>query len=285
MMPDNEKLGEHQQNRSRTPTRTVKPRRVSQPCGPGVPLRGTGMRWFKHMSDAPHNHKLVKLRELFGMWGVGVYWDLVARVAGQFRIEDPSPSATLAPSELCACYRVRRQKLTGYLLAIERLGLCQVVTNDQIIVIEIPSILKHKDNHTRNLQATCKQEVEVEVEVEKEEEKQKKQPRASGARGISQDDQIALLTRRGVTPQVAHDFIEIRKRKRAPLTETAARGIEKEASKAGMALQEVIEMACARGWQGFKAGWVKDRKQDWSQGNPRNRSVMERAIREAQNES
>lgn len=69
----------------------------------------------------------------------------------------------------------------------------------------------------------------------------------------------AALEFPGVDPQVVSDFKAMRKAKKAPLTETALRGIEREAKRAGLSLQEVLAMCCERGWTGFKADWVKDR--------------------------
>lgn len=64
----------------------------------------------------------------------------------------------------------------------------------------------------------------------------------------------------GVAESVWSDFLAIRKAKRAPLTATAMEGIEREASKASMSLQQALQMCCARGWQGFKADWVANAK-------------------------
>ena len=52
------------------------------------------------------------------------------------------------------------------------------------------------------------------------------------------------------------DFVLLRKTKKAPLTETALKGIERETAKAGISLEAGLRMACERGWQGFKADWV-----------------------------
>jgi hypothetical protein len=52
----------------------------------------------------------------------------------------------------------------------------------------------------------------------------------------------------------------MRKAKRAPLTQTALDGIQREAAKAGMGLHDALAMCCARGWQGFKADWVAGQK-------------------------
>ena len=58
-------------------------------------------------------------------------------------------------------------------------------------------------------------------------------------------------------PQVADDFLTVRKAKRAPLTATAMALIESEARKAGITTAQAIAIATARGWQSFKADWVQ----------------------------
>lgn len=70
----------------------------------------------------------------------------------------------------------------------------------------------------------------------------------------------AAVMPEGVTESVWLDFLAIRKAKRAPLTPTALDDIQREASKAGMELQQVLQMCCARGWQGFSAEWAASAK-------------------------
>lgn len=83
-----------------------------------------------------------------------------------------------------------------------------------------------------------------------------------------------------VDKAVWDDFISIRKAKRAPLTETALRAIEAEAHKAGWTLEAALRECAARGWQGFKAEWVKDSpiggKNRQEALEARNRAVAER---------
>lgn len=61
----------------------------------------------------------------------------------------------------------------------------------------------------------------------------------------------------GVLPEVWQDFVQQRKAKKAAITETAMKGIEREANKAGMTLNAALQEICARGWTGFKAEWVQ----------------------------
>ena len=60
----------------------------------------------------------------------------------------------------------------------------------------------------------------------------------------------------GVTEAVWQDWLQLRKAKKAAVTQTAVDGIEREARKAGVSLQVALETCCARGWTGFKAEWM-----------------------------
>ena len=60
----------------------------------------------------------------------------------------------------------------------------------------------------------------------------------------------------GVAEAVWQDFLKIRKAKRAPMTDTALSGIQREADKAGYSLAQALETCCKRGWQSFESDWV-----------------------------
>jgi len=62
----------------------------------------------------------------------------------------------------------------------------------------------------------------------------------------------------GVDQKVWEDFVQLRKVKKAAITDTAIKGLQREANKAGYSLQEALETCCSRGWVGFKASWVLD---------------------------
>lgn len=59
-----------------------------------------------------------------------------------------------------------------------------------------------------------------------------------------------------VDQQVVADFVEHRKKRRAPLTATAVSGLRREAEKAGVSLEQALRMALLRGWTGFDADWL-----------------------------
>ncbi len=69
-----------------------------------------------------------------------------------------------------------------------------------------------------------------------------------------------------VQDQTWADFLDLRKRKDAPVTPTAMDGMRREAGKAGWTLEAALAETVTQGWRGFKADWVKDR--DKPQGRP-----------------
>jgi len=67
-----------------------------------------------------------------------------------------------------------------------------------------------------------------------------------------------LKTPEGVSDSLFKDYLEVRKVKKAKWTETAFKGLQREADKAKMSLSDVMQMCCERGWAGFKAEWIAE---------------------------
>lgn len=66
----------------------------------------------------------------------------------------------------------------------------------------------------------------------------------------------------GLPVDLLADFQKVRKAKRAgPLTDTAVKGIQREADKAGLTLAQAVTVCCELGWQSFSATWYADRNQ------------------------
>lgn len=61
----------------------------------------------------------------------------------------------------------------------------------------------------------------------------------------------------GVSDSVWHGFKQIRKAKKAPVTDLVIHQIKKEADIAGITLDEALTECVTRGWQSFKADWYK----------------------------
>jgi len=97
-------------------------------------------------------------------------------------------------------------------------------------------------------------ETETETETETEKSKSKRQIQKTVQCPVS------------VNPDTWQDFVQVRKSKKAPITDSAIKGIEREARKAGWSLEKALIECCARGWAGFKAEWVnKEQNQNKTQ--------------------
>lgn len=60
-----------------------------------------------------------------------------------------------------------------------------------------------------------------------------------------------------VTERTWMDWQQLRKAKRAPVTETVVAGARAEAEKAGLTIEEFLKVWCRRGSQGLEAAWLK----------------------------
>lgn len=113
---------------------------------------------------------------------------------------------------------------------------CQQNTADGVPLADMCAMSAHTDTDT-----------DTDTEAEREPEQKQKQKQKQKGR----------VPRPDVVPEgLWQDFLKLRAAKKAPLTETALRQIQAEATKAGWPIERVISECCARGWAGFKAGWV-----------------------------
>ena len=80
----------------------------------------------------------------------------------------------------------------------------------------------------------------------------------NNSQGTVKEKKTALLPH--LAPQLVADFLEIRKAKKLPLTQTAVDGLQREADKAGISLDAAVQACCEFGWAGFNAGWYSDRQ-------------------------
>lgn len=62
----------------------------------------------------------------------------------------------------------------------------------------------------------------------------------------------------GVAQQTWADWLQLRKAKKAPVTETVVKSAVCEAEKAGVTLERFLQIWCARGSQGLEASWLKE---------------------------
>ncbi|HGO7353241.1 TPA: replication protein [Neisseria meningitidis] len=79
------------------------------------------------------------------------------------------------------------------------------------------------------------------------------------AKPTRHETELSLLADYGITGQVAADFLQVRKAKRQPLTETAMKLLAADAEKCGMTALQAVEYAIGNGWASFRAEWLQNK--------------------------
>jgi hypothetical protein len=77
-----------------------------------------------------------------------------------------------------------------------------------------------------------------------------------------------------VSQQVWADWLQLRKTKKASVTETVVKGARNEAAKLGWDLERFLVEWCTRGSQGLKAEWVDDKQASMTKTGQMNQTVM-----------
>ena len=81
------------------------------------------------------------------------------------------------------------------------------------------------------------------------------------AQSQPKNNPLDLLLKAGVSEELAIEFIQLRKNKRALITPTVINGIAKEADKAGITISEAITHCIVKNWQSFNASWYVNTNQ------------------------
>jgi uncharacterized protein YdaU (DUF1376 family) len=72
-----------------------------------------------------------------------------------------------------------------------------------------------------------------------------------------------------VSDEVWRDFLKQRKTK---FTNTALDGIRREVAKAGISLEDGLRIAVERGWQSFKADWIREKHENTSRNHKKSKT-------------
>ena len=103
------------------------------------------------------------------------------------------------------------------------------------------------------------QEVHTNLEVEPGIEPVKTKTKRSDA--APSFDPLNFLLENGVEKQIALDWIHVRRGKRAANTKTAFSDVLAKIAAAQMPYDDALRICCSRGWAGFDAAWIEQRKE------------------------
>lgn len=109
------------------------------------------MKWFKHYTDASFDSKIAEVEQEYGLTGYAVYFKIIEICALQWDGKT-NPKFKLNRKKTKSILSLNYKKTESILSLFSVLNLFNVEITENFYIIEIPNLLKIKDNHTKNLQ-------------------------------------------------------------------------------------------------------------------------------------
>lgn len=106
------------------------------------------MRWFKHMTASVDDEKLSALMDEYGLEGYGFWWRIV-EIVGALIDESSQTSAQYSPKKWGSLLRLSPRKFQNMAEFCANLGLFSLEISEKYICINMPNILKFRDEWTR----------------------------------------------------------------------------------------------------------------------------------------
>jgi len=135
------------------------------------------VKWFKHQSTARNDERIARLEDKCGLEGYGFYFKMLEIVAEGVDASDRC-EVTYSISRWGRQTNISTKKFLFLAQCCHDVGLMIAQRCNDDMIVKIPNLLKYRDNHTANLQATSKQEKDTYKE-EKERNKDKDNDRVT----------------------------------------------------------------------------------------------------------
>ena len=214
------------------------------------------MKWFKHQAAARNDEKIARLEDKSGLEGYGFYFKMLEIVS---EIIDPTDrcDVTYSLSRWGRQVNITSKKFLFLLQCCVDVGLMSVQRVDDDITIKIPNLLKYRDNHTKNLQATSKQEVDKDKEEEQIKSKKKKEQEGAPKDAPPATEKFVFVLPEWVDEIQWNLWMKTRKKKMIP--EQMQAQIEKLNSwrNSGLDHSGALANSATNGWEGLFLPEVK----------------------------
>lgn len=212
------------------------------------------MDWFKHDSNANLDEKLQEVLLDYGLEGYGLYWYCIELIVGKTNTDNITFELKHDARIIARNTGSTPQKVEEMMKRFVTLGLFEN-KDGKITCLKVAKRLMTSatsNPQMRTMIQNIKSSQSVEI------------PSCHRHDDVMPDkirlDKIRLDKKYNppIPAELLSDYLMVRKAKKAgDLTETAFKGIEREALAAGLTVIQVIQMCCERGWVGFKADWLK----------------------------
>ena len=204
------------------------------------------MKWFKHQSEARNDEKIARLEDKAGLEGYGFYFKMLEIVA-QIIDSTDRHEVTYSLTRWGRQANISTKKFVYLSQCCADVGLMLVQRCNDDMTIKIPNLLKYRDNHTKNLQVTVKQDLEEDKdkEIDKEEDKNKAKSADKSAVEIMPIPDF-------INARLWNDFIDVRKGLKAKNTLPAINALINQLQKlkdAGHDPSEVVRTSIRSSWK------------------------------------
>lgn len=105
------------------------------------------MKWFKHLADCPSSESLSRLLAAEGFAGYGRWWRILEIVASRMDASDRC-HVEYSVGQWCSLLGLKQKKLISFLELTENELKTNVKRTGNIIRIEIPNLLKIRDEYS-----------------------------------------------------------------------------------------------------------------------------------------
>lgn len=119
---------------------------------------------------------------------------------------------------------------------------------EEAISTSVPTFVEQP--YQRNANHTRSGDTDTETDTKAKQDQNQKTSSAPRRNWLTE------LIELGVNEKHARDWLEVRRGKKAKMTDTVLDGIQREARRANVSFGEAIRISAESGWQGFKADWV-----------------------------
>lgn len=217
------------------------------------------MDWFRHDSNANLDDKLQEVLLDYGLEGYGLYWYCLELIVGKVAPDNITFELKHDARVIARNTGSTPQKVEEMMRKFVQLGLFEN-ENGSITCFKVARRLMTSatsNPQMRNMIQNIK--TNQDVAIPSRHRHDEVMPDKIRLDKIREDKKYTPP----IPAELLSDYLKVRKAKKAgELTETAFKGIEREALAAGLTVIQAIQMCCERGWVGFKADWIAKDKQD-----------------------
>lgn len=113
------------------------------------------MKWFKHMTCSGDDEKLSAIMDELGMEGYGFYWRLLEVVAEKLD-QNGEPSCQFSAKKWGNFFQFSAKKFLKFAQILAEKRLISVEISENFVKIDIPNLLKYRDNYQKKCEQTSK---------------------------------------------------------------------------------------------------------------------------------